>query len=267
MQSPQDDDTVSPPPQPLPAAPWFEAFATSLHFFTRLKLQPEKIHPLSACTLAFAPAGAVIGLIVGLVFVVLHWLGLPPVIGAFIALGCGLVLTGALHEDGLADCADALGGRDRETALTIMRDSRIGSFGALALILSLALRASVLVVLPGGVALAALIGAHAFSRGALGVALERLPAARRDGLGVAAGKPQARAAMLGLGLGAAIMLLACVLLAHFVVGLFALVLGGLAGLAVLEVARRRFGGYTGDVLGAMQQSIEIAALIAFTFFY
>jgi adenosylcobinamide-GDP ribazoletransferase len=269
MQSPEDDLEVDPTPDPAPLgpAPWFEAFATALAFFTRLPLRPEKIHPLAACVLGFAPAGAVIGLIVGLVFLVLTGLGLPGLVCAFLALGCGLILTGALHEDGLADCADALGGKDRTQALAIMRDSRVGSFGAMALIISLGLRASVLVALPGGVALAALIGAHAFSRGALAIALERLDPARPDGLGAMAGRPQQPAAMLALGLGAAIVLLACLFFAGLGVGLLALVFGGLAGLAALEVARRRFGGYTGDVLGAVQQCIEIAVLIAFTLFY
>lgn len=269
MQSPENDGLASSSPDatPLAAAPWFEAFAISLHFFTRLPLRPETNFPLGACILGFAPAGAVIGLIVGLTFLVLGGLGLPGFISAFLALGCGLILTGALHEDGLADCADALGGGSRERALAIMRDSRIGNYGALALILSLGLRASVLVALPGSVALAALVGAHAFSRGALGMALERLEPARADGLGAMAGKPQQRAALMALALGAGILLLACVFLAGLGAGLFALVTGGLGGLAALEVARRRFGGYTGDVLGAIQQCIEIATLIAFTLFY
>lgn len=269
MQSPEDDMEAdrSPDPESHAPAPWFEAFATALAFFTRLPMRPDKIHRLGACVLGFAPAGAVIGLIVGLVFLVLTGFGLPGLVCAFIALGCGLLLTGALHEDGLADCTDALGTKDRLQALAIMRDSRVGSFGAMALILSLALRASVLVAIPSGVALAALIGAHAFSRAALAVALERLEPARADGLGATAGRPQRQASLAALGLGAAILLLACLFFAGLGVGLLALVLGGLAGLAALEVARRRFGGYTGDVLGAVQQCIEIATLIAFTLFY
>lgn len=269
MQSPEDDMAADPNTDatPLEPAPWFEAFAVALAFFTRLPLQPEKSYRLGACVLGFAPAGAVIGLVVGLVFPVLSGFGLPGLVCALLALGCGLILTGALHEDGLADCADALGTRDRLQALAIMRDSRVGSFGAMALILSLGLRASVLVALPGGVALAALIGAHAFSRGALAMALDRLGPARAEGLGAMAGRPQRQAAMVALALGAAILLLACLFLAGIGVGVFALVLGGLAGLAALEVARRRFGGYTGDVLGAVQQCIEIATLTAFTLFY
>lgn len=269
MQSPEDDMAPDPNPDaaPLEPAPWFEGFAVALAFFTRLPLRPEKIHRLGACVLGFAPAGAVIGLIVGLVFLALSGFGLPGLVCALLTLGCGLILTGALHEDGLADCADALGGRDRAQALAIMRDSRVGSYGAMALILSLGLRTSVLVALPGGVALAAVIGAHAFSRGALAMALDRLEPARTDGLGAMAGRPQRQAAMVALALGAAILLLACLFFAGIGVGLFALVLGGLAGLAALEVTRRRFGGYTGDVLGAVQQCIEVATLIAFTLFY
>jgi adenosylcobinamide-GDP ribazoletransferase len=266
MQSPADDDGAA-PAAALEPAPWLEAFAGALAFFTRLPLRPEKIHRLGACTQGFAAAGAVLGLIVGLVFLTLQGLGLPGLVCALLALGSGLIATGALHEDGLADCADALGARERERALAIMRDSRIGSYGVLALVLSTGLRVGALVALPGSVALAALIGAHAFSRAALAIALERLEPVRPDGLGAAAGKPQRKQAMLGLGIGAGVLLLACLIFAQIGVGLFALALGGLAGLAALELARRRFGGQTGDVLGAIQQCIEIATLIAFTFFY
>jgi adenosylcobinamide-GDP ribazoletransferase len=251
----------------LQSAPWFEAFANALAFFTCLPVRPEKIHPLAACTQGFAVAGAVVGLIVGLVFLVLHGLGLPGLICAFLALATSLILTGALHEDGLADCADALGARERERSLAIMRDSRIGTFGVLALVVSTGLRVSALVALPSGVALAALIGAHAFSRGALAIALDRLAPLRGEGLGATAGKPQSQQAMLSLAIGAGVLLLACLFFAKIGVGFFALVLGGLAGLAALELARRRFGGQTGDILGAIQQCIEIATLIAFTLFY
>lgn len=269
MQSPDDDipptgENAAPTRDP---APWWEAFANALAFFTRLPIQPERLHPLAACTSGFAPAGAVIGLIVGLIFLALHGLGLPGLIGAFLAVGSGLILTGALHEDGLADCVDALGAREKAQALAVMRDSRVGSFGVLALIVSLGLRVSVLVAFPSGVALAALVGAHAFSRGALAIALERLEPLRGEGLGFAAGKPSSKQAMIGLAIGAGLLLLACLFFAKLGVGFFALVLGGLAGLAAMELARRRFGGQTGDVLGAIQNCIEIATLVAFTFFY
>ena len=266
MQSPADDNAAASAAAPQPP-PWLEAFAGALAFFTRLPLRPEKIHPLAACSQGFAAAGAVIGLIVGSVLLAAHGLGLPGLVSALLALGGGLIVTGALHEDGLADCADALGTNDRERSLAIMRDSRIGTYGVLALVLSTGLRVAALVALPAGVALAALIGAHAFSRGALAIALERLEPLRRDGLGAAAGKPQSQQAMLSLGIGAGVLLVACLLFAKIGVGLFALVLGGLAGLAAIDLARRRFGGQTGDVLGAIQQCIEIAVLIAFTFFY
>jgi adenosylcobinamide-GDP ribazoletransferase len=264
MQSPEDE-TASPAPGAPAAAPWFEAFAVAVDFFTRLPVRPEKIHPLGACTLAFAPAGALIGLIVGLVFIVLHGLGLPGLVCAFLALGSGLLLTGALHEDGFADCADALGARQRDQALSIMRDSRVGSYGVLALILSLALRASALIALPPTVALAALIGAHAFSRGALAIAMDRLEPLRGDGLGFTAGRPAQ--SLLALGIGAGILLIACLFFAKLGVGFFALVLGGLTLLFAIDTARRRFGGQTGDVLGAIQHCVEIATLVAFTFFY
>lgn len=267
MQSPDDDTPSSAAANDGASAPWLEAIAVALAFFTRLPVRPATAHPLSACVMGFAPAGAVVGLILGIVFLLLQGLGVPDLVGALLVVGSGLLLTGALHEDGLSDCADALGAKDRDGALAIMRDSRLGAYGALALILSIGLRAAALAALPQSVALAALIGAHAFSRGALGVVLERLAPARRDGLGAMAGRPQSRQARLALGLGAGILLLACLFFAGIGPGLFALVIGGLAGLAVIEMARRRFGGQTGDVLGAAQQCIEVATLIAFTLFY
>ena len=273
MQSPDPQDDMygtgdgRDPDARLAPAPWFEAFAVALAFFTRLPVRPAAVHPLSACALAFAPVGALIGATVGIVFLLLDGLGLPALVAALLALGCGLVLTGALHEDGLADTTDALGRNDRTAALEIMRDSRMGAFGGLALVLSLGLRGAAIAVLPGWIGLAALIGAHAFSRAVLAVAMERLAPARTDGLGAAAGRPRAREAMQALGLGAAIALVAALLFAGLGAGLFALIVGATVGLGGLEVARRRFGGYTGDVLGALQQIVEAAMLIAFTAYF
>ncbi len=251
----------------LAPAPLGEAILASLAFFTRLPLRPQTQRPLAASLAGFAPAGAIVGLIVGLVLAGFGGLGMPGLLAALLAIGAGLILTGALHEDGLADCADALGRADRAAALEIMRDSRLGSFGGLALILSVALRASALTVMPGWVALAALIGAHSFSRAVLGIALERLDPTRSDGLGAQAGRPTRHQAMMALATGAGIAVLAGLLLAGIGASLFALAVGGIVALGGLEVARRRFGGYTGDVLGALQQLVEAAMLVAFTAFY
>src|SRR5204863_1906899 len=114
------------------------------------------------------------------------------------AVTAGIALTGALHEDGLADTADGFGGgRDRDDKLRIMRDSRQGSFGVVALVLSIALRAAALGTIgePIHVTLA-LIAAHAASRGVLPVLMHVLTPARPDGLGASAGRPSRTAANL-----------------------------------------------------------------------
>jgi adenosylcobinamide-GDP ribazoletransferase len=166
--------------------------------------------------------------------------------------------TGALHEDGLADVADGFGGgRTREDKLRIMRDSRIGSYGALALVLALLARAGALVALadPSDV-LAALVAAGAVSRAALPAVMAISPQARADGLAAAAGRPHP--------LRAAAAALVAALLAILLLGQAApaaLLAGAGGALAVALLARRQIGGYTGDVLGAAQQLGEIGVLL------
>lgn len=184
-------------------------------------------------------------------------LGLDPLAAAIAALAAAALVTGALHLDGIADFADGIGGgRDRAHCLEIMRDSRIGSYGVLALIFTLALAAAALAPLAPAMSLPVLLFTAVGSRLAMLVALDRLPPARVDGMGLrAAGAApwawapgMAATAVLGLwvGLGAAVALLAG-----------AAVAGLLARLAL-----RRIGGQTGDVLGAAQVLTETAGLLA-----
>src|ERR1700681_983624 len=106
--------------------------------------------------------GALIGLLGALIYAIAFHFELPPSVGAALAVGATLAATGALHEDGLADTCDALGGGTRERKLEIMRDSRIGTYGACALVLSFMLRVGVLASLGGPAPVAmALIAAHA----------------------------------------------------------------------------------------------------------
>lgn len=177
-----------------------------------------------------------------------------PGLAALAALGVGLLLTGALHEDGLADTADALGApRSPARALEILRDSRIGSFGALALGLTLGAQALALAALGPAGAPAALVAAAALSRLAAALVLRRGPYLRASGAasgmtggwGAAAVAAAALAGLGAMGLGWA--------------GLGPAVWAALAGLAVAAAAvaawaRHRLGGITGDVLGAVQQA-------------
>ena len=170
------------------------------------------------------------------------------------------MLTGALHEDGLADTADGFfGGRDREEKLAIMRDSRQGTYGVLAIVFSVLLRTAALAgigdVIHAGLAL---IAAHAASRAALPAAMWGLAPARPDGLGATAGRPRAGGAIAAALIGTAIILAAL----GPVRGAIALCLACAIVFALIELARRQIGGYTGDVLGAFQQIGEIVILLA-----
>ena len=133
---------------------WLDDFKTAVAFLTRLPMP----HPHGAMPDNFVRAhrmfplvGALIGAAVGLFCLVLRWCGVPDLAAAALALGAGAILTGALHEDGLADVADGFGGgRDREAKLEIMRDSRLGTYGALILLVSFAAKLSALASIPDG---------------------------------------------------------------------------------------------------------------------
>jgi adenosylcobinamide-GDP ribazoletransferase len=205
-----------------------------------------------------------VGLVVGVCGALVTWiavggLGLPPLPAALLTVGATIWITGALHEDGLADVADGFGGAfERRRKLAIMRDSRIGAYGVLALILSIGLRGAALAALTGPeVASAVLIAAHSLSRAPLPLVMLVLAPARDDGLAAAAGRPGPADAVTGLGLGLLLAALAAGGVMALSLGLAALVAAAVTGL----IALRQIGGYTGDVLGAVQQTAEIAVLL------
>ena len=207
---------------------------------------------------AFPVVGAVVGAIGGAVFWVCARLGMPSGVAAVWTLASMLLVTGALHEDGLADFADGLGGgRTRERKLEIMRDSRIGTFGGLALMLSLAARGAVLATLAQPVRVAvALIVAAALGRGAIGVLLLTSAPARSDGLAA-----ELRGSGLGrtaLGPGIATVLAFALLPSGAALG--ATIAALMSALAIAWIAHRQLGGYTGDVLGAAVVVTECAVL-------
>lgn len=232
----------------------------ALAFLTRLPLPdtgPYVPGALARAMRLFPLAGAVVGLAAGAVFM-LAGLVLPPLAAALLALLTAVAVTGALHEDGLADTADGLGARgDRERRLAVMRDSRTGAFGVLALLFSLALRAAALAAAPTPWAgLGALVAAQSLSRAMPPAMMQVLPPARADGLGAGAGHPHAGIAATALVLGCGLAFLAAGLAAAP-----AIVAALVAAAAVAWLARRCFGGFTGDILGAGQQMAEIAILL------
>ncbi len=223
---------------------------------TRLPL-PDHAPRGAASAWGWPVVGAVVGGLAAVVGLVAQGGGLPVGVTAALVLAAQAALTGGLHEDGLADTADGLfGGWTRDRRLEIMKDSRIGSYGALALIFASLAKWSALVAIIGAGGLApALIAAGATSRAMMGVVMAALPPARANGLAHGVGRPSPAVAAVGLGLGLAVAVLA-------IGGTgFAMVMAGLVtttGLALL--ARAKIGGQTGDILGATQQLADLAAL-------
>jgi adenosylcobinamide-GDP ribazoletransferase len=209
---------------------------------------------------AFPVMGAAVGLLGGLGFTAASWLGLPSLPAALIAILCMIGATGALHEDGLADTADGLGaGTDREKALAIMRDSRIGSFGAIAIMLSLLGRLMALAPMwDPKLVIAVLVAASMASRAMMPVVMLLQPSAKATGLAAETGRPDVPRVAIGLG----IAVVACLLLLPLDLALPALAATGLIGLLVATWLGRRLGGCTGDTLGAVQQVGEVAFLFA-----
>lgn len=203
-------------------------------------------------------AGLAVGLIAALVHSVALWVGIPGLPAAGLAVLAMSLATGGLHEDGLADLADGFGGgKSRDHVLEIMRDSRIGSYGALAIGFSLALRVGALAALTPSQGFWALIGLGAASRAILPWVLHLLPAARSDGLGQSAASVGRDTALVAGAIGLAVLLplgLKAAILTGAVIALAAAALGALA--------LRRIGGQTGDVCGAAQQVGEIAGWCA-----
>ena len=221
----------------------------------------EPVPSMAASSWAFPLAGLCAGIIAAIVLAVAIAAGLPPAVAAGLALAAGIIVTGGLHEDGLADTADGFGGgRDRDHKLAIMRDSRIGSFGTLALILALGLRWSAVTAVAGQdlhQAVVALVAIAIASRAGLACVLVMLPPARADGLGhAAASRTLSRAAVsLALGTGALALLLPPGAAIGIVIGLV------IAHVVMARIALRQIGGQTGDVLGATQQVADVCAWI------
>lgn len=235
-------------------------FLLALQFLTRLPLPgelgwtPERM----AATPRWHPGvGAIVGLVAGGAF----WLAvqiLPPVLAALVATAAGVLATGAFHEDGLADACDGLGGgATRERALEIMRDSRIGTYGAVGLGLVLAAKVAALAALPVAAVPLVLVAGHAASRASSVAVIATSAYVREHGTGkpVAAGiGPGGLAFALATGL-LAVLALALVLPPEAVAG--ALLGLGLGHWAMRSRFERRLGGYTGDCLGAVQQTSEL----------
>jgi adenosylcobinamide-GDP ribazoletransferase len=253
------------------------ALAAALQFLTRIPIRLRRAPDMQRAMAWFPVAGALIGAAVGGAAAG-AWQVLPPAVAGAIGVIVGLLVTGAFHEDGLADVADAFGGGwTVERRLEILKDSRHGTYGVAAMCASIVLRIVALGSLPGPLAMfTAAVTAHAVARAAAVAAMRSGRAVIPAGLGADASHSASR---LGIGLAlvgaAAIATGAQVLRLHGAHGgmpagtlvaavLVPLGLAGLAAVLAVSLARAKIGGINGDVLGTVEQVAECAVLVAIT---
>jgi adenosylcobinamide-GDP ribazoletransferase len=240
---------------------WLVDLRTAVTFLTRIPLpHPEGAPPanLARAQRMFPLVGAAIGAAVGLLYLGLRIVGVPDLAGAALVLAASALLTGALHEDGLADVADGFGGGgEAATKLEIMRDSRLGTYGALALMGSFVVKLSALTALDDAIVVQSLIVAHALARGMLPLISMSLPMARQDGLAANTGRPD----LTTVATAGAFALVIALLLLPLAEALFAVLIAVAAAIGMAWLAQRQIGGQTGDVLGATEQVGEAAILV------
>lgn len=242
----------------MPARDLLQDVQSALGLLTRLPV-PLTGAPEPRAAWAWPLAGLAVGGVAAGGGAIGLWLGVVPGVVAALVLGIEAMATGGLHEDGLADCADGFwGGRDKARRLDIMKDSRVGSYGVLALGIVLLARWAALTALIGAGQWGVILAAAAMSRAPMAVLMALMPNARGSGLSASHGAPSpvvaAQAAGAALVLGG--------ICAGWAVLPMALAMAVATGLVAL-VARAKIGGQTGDVLGAAQQMALVAGL-AFT---
>lgn len=234
-------------------------FLLAVQFLTRLPLPQHLDYSptrLGAARRYFPLVGIVVGSLGALVYGAAVILRLPQVMAALLATAATILVTGAFHEDGLADTFDGLGAFTREKMLAIMQDSRIGVFGAAGLGVTLALKVAALASLPVALAVACLVAGHGLSRLSNVVVAATSPYVRNSGAGsLLAGRlgrgGTSLAAATGLGCLAVAMIVS---MSDALAGLAGLALGHLAMRSLYE---KRLGGHTGDTQGAVQQWSEL----------
>ncbi len=241
---------------------------SSLAFLTRLPADWLGIDPgvrpdFSRASGLFPVAGVLIGIAGGLVLVIAGAIGVPPLVAATLAVAATVAVTGALHEDGLADVADSFGGSSPERRLEIMHDSHIGTYGAVALVLSLVIRVACLAAIMAHGAVQAAIAlalAEGISRAALVRLWNTLPPAGTSGLAHDTGPPDQNAMVMALAI-AAVLALAAIPVVGLRPAVLAAVLAALATYIFTQLTGATIGGRSGDTLGACQQVALLAWLI------
>lgn len=244
-----------------------EEMILALGLFTRLPLPSVDMTTRANLISGFwcyPVVGALIGAIGGMVFVFASTIGLGSAGAALIAMMVIISITGALHEDGLADFFDGLGGgNDTLARLRIMSDSRIGTYGAVALIFAIALQVLLLSEIADAAgamtAAAALMTVNAVSRVSLVIPLRHLKPAKTSGMAMLVGPPNGYALAIALFIGL-VMVSVC-----SIGWLIPIALGSALGMGFIALlARRYLGGYTGDVFGA---GVVAANVVAYFFLF
>lgn len=242
----------------------FKYFLIALQFLTRIPVKSfDDFEPvwLDRTAKYFPLVGALVGVIGGAV-IVATTIFIPQPLPALLGLCAAIAVTGAFHEDGLADTADGFGGgQTREQRLEIMKDSRIGTYGTIALLAMLATKATALMQIGPIQMVFTFIAAHAAAR-LTGVIAIRVMHYAGDAE-AAKVKPLARSISNGelavaifFGLAPGVLLLSPATLT------IALVTAAIACLLLARMSQRLIGGYTGDVLGAIEQVFETAFIVA-----
>lgn len=230
------------------------AFLTRAPLVRRLMLDEDD---LVRGTVAFPVVGALIGAVVGAIAVVQVELGVPALPAAVVAVAAEVVVTGALHIDGLGDSADGLAGRDPEHALAIMRDHAVGVYGTSAVALDLLVKAAAIASVPTSSVVVTLAAIHAVSRAAPLSLAAALRYAGSDGTGrIVVERTGWTRAVAATGVGASVAAVLVGPVAAAFVGCLLVVTVGVA-----FAARSRLGGVTGDVLGAAVELTTCSCLV------
>ena len=244
----------------------FKTFALAIHFLTRIPTSIDvdfTAERLSNAARYYPLVGAIVGIVAALAFFVANLI-LPTLIAVVIATAATALLTGGFHEDGLADTFDGIGGaHTRERALEIMHDSRIGTFGALALIIVIALKIASLAAMPEPQTIVvALVAAHIISRTSIVIVQTTSIYAREDGIaGSKDQSPKPVNSVLASLIAVITIIAVAVLLSP--ISAFLTTIGAVIGHLLIRLYfQPKLKGHTGDTLGATQQITEVAIYIA-----
>lgn len=258
-------DTMEQKPE---TARWLHDIAACVGLLTRLPVKVDTELAMArsaAATWAYPVVGFLLGGVSFGLFMICNLLGIPAYVMLILIIGLQIVITGAMHEDGLADSADGLwGGWTVARRLEIMKDSSIGVYGvcAIGVVLSLKLAALLTAIHPSTGFAFALLGTAALSRAAMVTLLYALPPARGKGLGKSVGKPPLWSVWTAIGIASGGTLFFGLLIGQLWAAALMIVMTGLAAWGTARIAKAKIGGFTGDILGATQQVCEVTALIA-----